>query len=50
MGVLLQDLDDMELLIFLNISNQKDPDYPNIKTLFIQMYDGGSPYQMEGKY
>ena len=43
-----KDLDDMGITHILNISHEKDPDYSNITTMFIQMPDGGG-LSKEGK-
>lgn len=39
-----KDLNQFGITHILNISNTEDPYYPGIKSLFIPMYDGGSPY------
>lgn len=39
-----KDLNQLGITHILNISNTEDPYYPGIKSLFIPMYDGGSPY------
>ncbi len=38
-----EDLKRLGITHILNISNVEDPNYPGINSLFIPMYDGGSP-------